>query len=164
MTRQTWLFAGLLASLALLSYQKRVEIKTTVEDFMTPRGIRNNNPGNIRHSATKWQGEALSQTDDNFVQFQTPEYGIRALSHLLDTYAAKHGINTVRGVVERFAPSVENDTEAYIQAVADSVGVAPDSVITIQAHKQAIIAAIIAHENGVQPYTLAQINTGAMMA
>lgn len=131
---------------------------------MTPRGIRNNNPGNIRHSGAKWQGMAAQQTDAAFVQFTTPEYGIRALGKLLDTYASKYGINTVRGLIAKYAPSTENDTDSYAKAVAKAIGVTPDTVITISTHKETLIAAIIAHENGQQPYTLAQINNGVSMA
>ena len=53
---------------------------------MKPRGIRNNNPGNIRKSNVKWQGLAAEQTDGAFYQFTRPEYGIRALCRV----AKKH--------------------------------------------------------------------------
>ena len=43
-----------------------------------PRGTRNNNPGNIRHSADAWKGMNVEQLDDSFVQFETPHFGIRA--------------------------------------------------------------------------------------
>lgn len=139
-------------------------IINSVEDFMTPRGIRNNNPGNVRKSATAWRGQSAHQTDANFVQFDTPEFGIRALSRVVDTYATKYGLNTVRGIIERYAPPVENDTGAYVRAVADAVGVAPDDLIDVRANKAAIVQGIIAHENGVQPYTVAQIDNGVSMA
>lgn len=49
------------------------------------RGERNNNPGNIRHGS-KWQGLSAEQTDKDFCQFISPEYGIRAIYKLLQTY------------------------------------------------------------------------------
>jgi len=69
--------------------------------------VRNNNPANIRRGSTKWQGESAVQTDAAFVQFITPEYGIRALSKVLDTYASKYGLNTVSGIINRFAPPLK---------------------------------------------------------
>lgn len=128
------------------------------------RGIRNNNPGNIRHSGARWQGMSAQQTDPAFVQFEAPEYGIRALSKLLDTYATKYNLNTVRNIIARYAPSSENNTAAYASAVAGALGVSPDAVIDVQARKAELVQAIIKHENGAQPYSLAQINTGVTMA
>lgn len=128
------------------------------------RGIRNNNPGNIRHSATRWQGMSNQQTDPAFVQFEAPEYGIRALSKLLDTYATKYNLNTVRGIIARYAPASENNTAAYSAAVAGALGVSPDALIDVQARKAELVQAIIKHENGAQPYSIAQITTGVSMA
>lgn len=132
--------------------------------MLTPRGIRNNNPGNIRHSASKWQGMAAQQTDPAFVQFIAPEYGIRALAKLLSNYYTRDGLNTVRKIISKYAPSNENDTEAYAQAVAGALGVTPDTVIIVPRHINALVEAIIQHENGQQPYALALINTGTSMA
>lgn len=163
MTRTGWLWVGLAASLVLLGYQKRQPIIDGVKNVFTPRGIRNNNPGNIRHSAAKWQGMAAQQTDGAFVQFIAPEYGIRALSKLLDNYAAQ-GLTTVRKIINRYAPPSENVTSAYVAQVAQALGVQPDDYINVSTRKAALVAAIVAHENGQQPYTLAQINTGVSMA
>jgi len=128
------------------------------------RGIRNNNPGNIRHSNIHWQGQSSQQTDAAFVQFDTPEYGIRALSKLLDTYSTKYNLNTVQGIIGRYAPASENDTSAYASAVARALGVSPDARIDVQERKADLIAAIIKHENGIQPYALAVIQTGVSLA
>ena len=72
-------------------------------------GIRNTKPGNIRHSNIHWQGQSSQQTDPAFVQFISPEYGIRALSRLLDTYSTKYNLNTVKGIIVRYAPSSDTD-------------------------------------------------------
>lgn len=132
--------------------------------MLTPRGIRNNNPGNIRHSSSKWQGMAVQQTDTNFVQFVAPEYGIRALAKLLGNYYTRDGLNTVRQIISKYAPSSENNTDAYASAVARSLGVTPDVVISVPQHMTALVEAIIRHENGQQPYQIAQIQTGVSMA
>jgi hypothetical protein len=84
-----------------------------------PRGIRNNNPGNIDRNTTKWQGMADDQSSDpRFVVFKTPQAGIRALAKILLTYQNHDGLKTVRGIIGRWAPAVENNTSAYVAAVA----------------------------------------------
>lgn len=88
---------------------------------MGTRGIRNNNPLNIRHSADKWEGARINQTDPSFVQFTSMAYGYRAAWKLLDSYW-KHFKNirkpyTVSNIVHRWAPPTENNTEAYAKTV-----------------------------------------------
>ena len=128
-----------------------------------PRGIRNNNPGNIRKSATQWEGQSSTQGDDAFVTFETPEHGIRAMARVLQTYREKHGLDTIRKIVSRWAPDIENDTEAYIKSVAAQLGVRPDVPLN-PGQTPKLIAAIIKHENGVLPYSNEQIIRGVQMA
>lgn len=132
-----------------------------------PRGIRNNNPGNIDRNATAWQGMAADQSSDpRFVVFNSPEYGIRAMAKVLMSYGAKYGIDTVRGVINRWAPPNENDTEAYIVHVAETLGVGPDTHISLSSPSVLVVlvAAIIKHENGQQPYDQPTIAKGVGMA
>ena len=71
-----------------------------------PRGIRNHNPGNLE-KGDPWQGLADDQSaDPRFAVFEAPEWGIRAIARLLITYRDKHGVNTVNGVVNRWAAAV----------------------------------------------------------
>jgi hypothetical protein len=125
---------------------------------MTARGIRNNNPGNIRISPTPWKGKT-SGSDEAFETFVDPFYGIRAIGKTLLSYQDKHGLRTVRGIINRWAPPVENDTQAYALAVAATVGVDMDDQIDL--HREAIllpvVMAIIRHENGSQPYSSATL-------
>ena len=132
---------------------------------MTPRGIRNNNPGNIRKSRTLWQGETAEQPDPDFVTFVSPAYGIRAIAKILLTYQAA-GLNTVRKIVSRWAPASENNTGAYIADVAHDVGVGPDQLVDLhdQARRVAIMKALVHHEEGVQPYPDAEYVAGAKLA
>ena len=130
--------------------------------YKQKRGIRNNNPGNIRHG-DKWQGMSQAQTDPDFVTFNDPVFGIRAMNRIFKTYSTVHGIDTVRGVVERWAPPVENVTESYVLSVADRLGVGPDQVIDVRRHAEALTTAIIYHENGRQPYDVATISQGVNM-
>lgn len=97
-----------------------------------PRGIRNNNPLNIRRGKTKWVGEVgaiilhrneevESNTllyDKTFCQFREMALGFRAAARLLQKYQYTYKLNTIRGIVNRWAPSNENNTESYINAVA----------------------------------------------
>ena len=132
---------------------------------MTARGIRNNNPGNIRHGDA-WQGLAEQQTDSSFCVFRSPEYGIRALAKVLLNYEKKYGLNTVRKVISRYAPSMENDTESYIKSVAGQLGVDADEPITVRdkATLLVLVKAIIRHENGEQPYSNEILIKGLEMA
>ncbi len=120
-------------------------------EIRLPRGIRNNNPGNIRRDGTPWQGLALDQSGDReFCVFADAVSGIRALARTLITYQDKHGLGTVREMIHRWAPPSENDTEVYVQQVARAVGVLPTTRIDVHAyaHLEPLVQAIIRHECG----------------
>jgi hypothetical protein len=127
------------------------------------RGIRNNNPGNIRRTETRWQGERAEVTDTVFEEFETPEDGIRAMAVLLTTYRTRYGLNTIEGIIARWAPSNENDTAAYADAVSRRMGIQLTAPLTDQ-DLPGLIVAIIRHENGVQPYDVATIERGVQAA
>lgn len=93
------------------------------------RGIRNNNPLNIRHG-NDWQGEAPSR-DSAFETFKHHKFGFRAGAILLRNYQSKHGLYTLNGIIGRFAPPNENDTHNYAGFVAKKVGTTPDSTIDL---------------------------------
>ena len=99
---------------------------------MTPRNIRNNNPLNIRRSKDKWQGLAAKQSDSSFFKFESMEMGWRAAFVILTkTYYHKYRLFTIRKIIKRWAPSVENDTDAYIKKVSDLTGIDPDEPLGI---------------------------------
>jgi len=133
---------------------------------LQPRGIRNHNPGNIRRSGDPWQGLAKDQNDEAFFQFAEPKWGIRALARVLISYQDRHGLRTVRTIISRWAPPAENKTSAYVEHVAERLGVAPDDALNIHDYRvlRGLVEAIIAHENGQQPYTDAQIDAGLVLA
>lgn len=87
---------------------------------MLPRGIRNNNPLNIR-VGNKWIGEVKSPTDPTFEQFTCMPYGLRAAFIILRRYILDYKLNTISKIVSRWAPNSENNTIAYIRRVADSM-------------------------------------------
>lgn len=116
-----------------------------------PKGIRNNNPGNIDFVPRyKWQGLAAPPTDGRFCVFKTPFDGIRAIARTLITYEKQHGCNTIREIIERWAPDLENNTAAYIAAVSAATGFGPDQELDMESyeHQVGIVKAIINHENG----------------
>ena len=133
--------------------------------YMQTRGLRNNNPGNIRHGSSRWQGMSADQSKDkSFVQFDEPEYGIRALTVLLRNYQSRYGLNTVREIINRWAPPTENDTGAYVAHVAREANLNPDAEININDHIVPIVTTIIKHENGLNPYPAELISKGISLA
>lgn len=130
-----------------------------------PRGVRNNNPGNLEASSSNpWIGQTGS--DGRFAKFETPEHGIRALGRNLISYQ-RQGIDTVGEIINRWAPpSDNNDTAAYIKAVCAQLGVTANQPLDASNPDtlQALCAAIIKHENGSQPYSPDQLSTGVSAA
>ena len=118
---------------------------------MTPRGIRNCNPGNIRITKDKWQGLRALQTDKEFFQFEEMKWGYRALIRTLQNYRRRHGCMTIADFISRWAPSVENNTTAYIKSVCSQLGVPSVYVPDVDDRDTmcALAAAISFHENGV---------------
>jgi len=126
----------------------------------TPRGVRNNNPGNIDYNPRNaWQGQLGLEVGvpyPRFARFDTPENGIRALGKLVINYRGKDGmpgvggpgIDTVRETITRWAPGNENNTEAYIAAVARRLGVNANDVIDVRklATLRVMVTSIISHE------------------
>lgn len=142
---------------------------------MTPtRGERNRNPGNIdRVPRTIWKGMSPDQSSDSrFVVFTSPVWGIRALAKVLLTYSRVYpqdtpqDIDTVREIINRWAPPVENDTGAYVAAVCKTLGVGPDDVIDVtdEAIMSGLVRAIIRHENGRVIYDADLIEDGVQRA
>ncbi|SSN64505.1 hypothetical protein [Klebsiella pneumoniae] len=128
------------------------------------RGLRNNNPGNIEAGSNSWDGQAGS--DGRFAKFVTPEHGIRALGKNLLSYQ-RQGYDTVSEIVNRWAPASDgNNTEAYIATLCKKLNVTPNDQLNmsdINTLRQ-LCAGIIQHENGKQPYSEDQLNTGVSAA
>lgn len=117
-----------------------------------PRGMRNNNPGNIRVSATNWQGKIpLPQnTDRSFEQFQTYAYGIRAMIKNLLSYHNRDGLKTLSQIISKWAPSTENDTTAYVSNVSKATGFGPDQSLNLEniSTMRSLVIAMTGVENG----------------
>ena len=121
-----------------------------------PRGIRNNNPGNLRESPgdkTTWVGERSTNDDPIFEEFESPVFGIRALALVLLNYQRKHGLNNVEQIINRWAPPSENNTKAYAKRVANALGVGLRQPLDLRQQSTliALTRAIIRNENGPGP-------------
>ena len=126
------------------------------------RGLRNNNPGNIRHG-NNWKGEVVGD-DRAFESFEYVELGIRAIFVTLNTYRVKYKLTTVKQIIERWAPPSENNTNNYIvgalgymaensnkaKSACDQYGEQLD-VYKLDLYPE-LIAAIIYYENGYNPF------------
>jgi len=127
------------------------------------RGEANFNPGNVRLTGTIWEGESALQADPDFVQFTDVKWGIRAIARILQSYE-REGIDTLQAAIERWAPSTENDSQAYVNDVCQRCEISPMQVIQLSSSLLPIITAIIWHENGSCPYTVDQINEGISLS
>ena len=127
-----------------------------------PRGIRNNNPGNIVHSDTAWQGMSEEQTDDRFITFDSPEHGIRAMARVLKNYGRQHNLRTVEEILSRWSPSSSNQTDAYIRHVSQELNLSPTAPLDLSNDELLtnLIQVMIKHENGAAPYDEETIRRG----
>jgi hypothetical protein len=125
---------------AVLSYLGRKDL---------PRGMRNNNPGNIRRSGNNWKGKLKTSTDSAFEQFVSYSYGIRAMIRNLLTYQNR-GLDTITKILYTYAPPADsNDTEGYISFVASRSGFGRNDVLNLKnrATMSAIVRAMAQMEN-----------------
>jgi hypothetical protein len=150
-----------LAGLGIIAIANRKWTKTSRSAFSNyfggsfplsgyPRGVRNNNPGNIILTSSLWKGEIPKEenTDGRFKQFYQYTSGIRATIINLQSYYKK-GYRTIRQIISRWAPPSENNTENYITYVANRCGISPEIPISFnKATVQKIVEAIIIKENG----------------
>lgn len=126
-------------------------VKEPVVVGSSPKGIDNKNPFNLEfRTSIEWRGQI--GTDGRFVIFNIPLNGIRAGMINIHTKMTRDGLNTVRKIITRLSPAVENPTEAFIQFVSGRMSVAPDQPLQFRTHIIAMSKAIIQFENGEQPY------------
>jgi hypothetical protein len=103
---------------------------------LSPRGIRNNNPGNLIISKNRWRGKIAYNTDGRFEKFETMLLGARAHLKNLQSYF-KRGENTIRAIIDDgdgldWAPITDgNNSKAYIEYVSKAVNKSPDQVLTL---------------------------------
>lgn len=97
-----------------------------------PRGIRNNNPLNIR-KGNDWIGERHPQTDKAFEEFESIELGLRAGFIIIFNYIRKLHLrprcNTPAEIIRRWAPPSENHTQRYLDVVCKRSKLVPGEVL-----------------------------------
>lgn len=98
-----------------------------------PRGLRNNNPLNIR-IGNNWLGERPPRecSDDQFEEFVAMKYGLRAAFCIIRRYIRHYHRNTIRQIIASWAPAHENDTESYVQLVSRETGINPDDQVVYE--------------------------------
>ncbi len=130
------------------------------------RGELNHNPGNLDRTRDRWLGMSARQTDSRFVQFDNAHDGIRALARVLLNYSKKYRLNTVHGIVSRWAPPTENNTEAYVNSVALALGTLPHAIVDVADPNvlHPLVRAIIRHENGRVSYSDDEIHEAVIAA
>lgn len=149
----TWEILALIAGIALLGSGGYVIYTQT-------RGLRNNNPGNIKYSsANNWEGQT-GQDSDGFAIFSSAEYGVRALGHILMSYAGQ-GLTSVSAIISQYSAT---DQSSYIANVASALGIDPNASIDVEAQLPQLAAAIITQENGLQPYSSTDLDNWVTMA
>lgn len=135
--RSLWIALGLTVGLFLLSRTQRGQLVVAAgADAVarSVRGLRNNNPGNIREGADggdQWQGERATDDDPAYEEFTDMRYGVRAAARVFRTYQSKRQLRTVAQMITRWAPPEENDTANYIRVVCKRLGVADATPINL---------------------------------
>lgn len=125
------------------------------------RGYRNCNPGNIRISKTRYKGEVVPSQDSAFKQFQSMEYGYRAMFVLLHYYYKVLHLTTLRQIISRYAPESENNTNAYICHVADAIFKGADVPIAIDDRDEMVmIVAAMSRIENVIPANIDEVVAG----
>ena len=126
--------------------------------FAGPQGsyVGANNPLNLRDYNQNWDGQ--SGATRGFVDFEDEYSGVRAADKLLSNYGATEGIDTLRGVISRFAPPSENATEDYISFVSEQTGIPSEQPIDLadEGTRQRILSAMAKMESG-QDIDVAQV-------
>jgi hypothetical protein len=116
-----------------------------------PMGFRQNNPGNLRSDGkTRWQGSTGVPAAGEFLTFSNPYQGVRAMARTLFNYGRRHKIDSLEGVVNRYAPAKENNQSAYLASVRQKTGLKPGARIdlTDEATLQKLVPAMGSHEIG----------------
>lgn len=117
-----------------------------------PLTLRYNNPGAVEYSPWMSRYGATLGPGGRYASFPTPDAGYGVMSHILDTYRDKHGLNTVSGIINRWAPSSvdNNSTGTYIANVSRTLGIDPNAPLTAEM-RPALMRAMAGYEAGKTP-------------
>lgn len=131
--------------------------------FSKLKGLRNNNAGNIRSNPNNQWQEQTGEDSDGFAIFSSPEWGLRAMAKLLLNYQQNSGLKTIRELINRWAPPIENDTDSYVNSVSKRMGINSDTPLSLsvfgfvtpanETTLRELMKAIVTHENGFNPFS-----------
>lgn len=129
------------------------------------RGLLLHNPFNLEKSASKWQGLVTPGSDTTFCEFNSDLMGLRAGFKNLLTQQSE-GFNTIKSIFNKYAPSAENDTFAYIRDICADLGVASDTPLDLDDYKtlKTLGIGVIKHEQGSCPFSDSLINQALNLA
>ncbi|MFY7763495.1 lytic transglycosylase domain-containing protein [Yersinia enterocolitica] len=134
-------------------------------DSADPRGIRNNNPGNINYVGQ--DGASLERPGGRFAKFETAYDGLKAMARQLMRYftgkTTGKPLQTLNDIISTWAPGSENNTGAYVAQLSKMLNVHPDAVLNLENPQvmSALMGGIIHHENGRNPYSSELISRAA---
>lgn len=133
-----------------------------------PRSVRNNNPLNIRLSNNQWDGK-VNGSDSAFEKFETPVYGFRAAGKIIINYQRLYGLYSIAEIINRFAPSTENNTAAYVKHVSEKMQIPSTTPLSLNEQTLAKLLHVMStHETGYllgyEWFSYAQALTGARLA
>lgn len=128
------------------------------------RAERNNNPGNLNFvgqaGATLESGKGA-----RFAKFGSTAEGVSALAKQLNRYGER-GLDTIKKIITTYAPSSENNTQAYIDALSKRLGVSGDQKLDLKdaGTLSGLIKGIAKHESGSDYLSDSDVMTGLSMA
>jgi hypothetical protein len=142
----------LIVSLSLLIMTRKKTIVYPNPIPGAPRGVKNNNPGNLVRTFNQWKGKINPSSDPKFEQFTSMEYGARASMKNIQTWYNR-GLTNLRKLITAWAPPSENDTENYIQFLSSRLGVSDNYHFQLTpAFLQELAYQISVMENGQTQY------------
>lgn len=145
---------------------------------VTARAVRNNNPGNIERGP-RWQGlmpraqmNAEQAGEPRFAVFSDPKWGFRAMAVTLITYQDKRKANdgsridTMREVIDRWAPAFENNVQAYVKSVDRLHPKRAEDVLDFHCYEDLapLVKAIAIHECGSWAFNDSDLQAGLTLA
>ena len=131
------------------------------DKVLNTSGYKCCNPLNVKVFGNKWNG-LIGQDERGHGIFSRPEEGIRAGVKVLQSYSNKYGINTIEGIISRFAAADPATLRAYVDNVSHASGYAPDEQLDVKNPDvlRKIIPPMIRQEIGDVPYSDETINAG----
>jgi hypothetical protein len=127
------------------------------------RAERNNNPGNLEF---RGQAGAVPESGSGrFAKFGTQAEGVAALVKQLQRYGSR-GLDTLEEIIGTYAPSSENNTQAYVAALSKRLGVGGSDQLDLSDSNTLaqLVRGISTHEAGSNYLSDQDVMSGLQMA